>query len=253
MKTFRSPILATLLWLSPFVAAAAPADSPVSQCDKLAADPYAGFGPRNWDKPFQDIDAKDAIPACEAAMRLHPEEPRYRLQAAIGYLAANDRERAKPLLRALVEGGNAPAMVILAELSNGKDSVALLQRAAALDNSAALIVLALAQLTGDGVAENVLDGVKHLSRAADLGNTEAMLVLAGIYFEGRFGVPPDGEEGRRLILRAAELGNPSARDVLAKVQRAQAATAGGTTPEAPPSPEESTKTPAGAGPAGANP
>lgn len=208
--------------------------SPEEICDRLAADPFAGFGPKSWDKPFQEIDAAQAVPACEAALRLHPDEARYQLQAAIAYLAAQDQDRAKPLLKRLVEGGNAPAMVLLANISGDKESVELIQRAAALDNTAALIFLAFAQLTGDGVKQNTLDGIRLLSRAADLGNTEAMIILAGVYFDGQFGVPPDAAEGRRLILEAAARGNPSAKEVLAKIQQAQAAVSGRAAPPAPP-------------------
>lgn len=214
-------------------------ETAVQICDRLAADPFAGFGPKSWDKPFQGIDAASAIPACEEAMRLRPDEPRYRLQAAVAYLAAKDQQRAKPLLGRLVEEGNAPAMVLLANISGDKDSLELIRRAAALNNTAALIFLAFAELTGDGMEQNVLEGVRLLSRAAELGNTEAMIILAGVYFEGQFGVPPDPAEGRRLIFEAASRGNPSAIDVLARIDQAQAAAsakASATAPQKPAAP-----------------
>jgi TPR repeat protein len=226
--------LPLLLPLSPSAAAAE--GGPTAICDRLAADPFAGFGPKSWDKPFQGIDAASAVPACEEAMRLHPGEPRYRLQMAIAYLAAQDQDRAKPLLKQLVEEGNAPAMVLLANISSDRDSLELISKAASLDNPAALIFLAFAQLTGDGVKQNVLEGIRLLSHASDLGNTEAMIVLAGIYLEGRFGVPPDAAEGRRLILDAASRGDPSAKEVLEQVERAQAAASARMAPPTPTKP-----------------
>ena len=203
--------------------ASAEDNGPAAICDRLAADPFAGFGPKNWDKPFQDVDAAHAVPACEEAMRLHPDQPRYRLEAAVAYLAADDRGRATPLLEGLVAEGDAAAMVLLANVLSDKGSIELIRKAAALNNTAALIFLAFAHLTGDGAEQNVLEGIRLLTRAADLGNTEAMIILAGVYLEGQFGVPPDPAEGRRLILEAATRGNPSAMNALARIERAQAA------------------------------
>ncbi len=230
-----------ILLCLPMLLAAAPEASgeeadAIATCDRLAADPFEGFGPRSWDRPFQDIDAEKAVPACEAAMRQKPGDARYRLQMAVAYLAAREREKARPLLQGLAAENNAQAMVLLADISTDKESVALIEKAAALNNTAALIFLAFAQLTGDGVKQNVREGVKLLSHASDLGNTEAMIILAGVYFEGQFGVPPDAAEGRRLITRAAELGNPSARDVLSAIKRAQDAATGRTGPATPPAP-----------------
>ena len=196
---------------------------PVDICDRLAADPFAGSGPKNWDKPFQGIDADRAIPACKEAMRLHPGEPRYRLQTAVAYLAAQEKKDAEPLLKGLAAEGDAAAMVLLANISGDKESLELIRRAAGLNNTPALILLAFAHLSGDGVQQDVIEGVRLLTRAADLGNTEAMVVLAGVYFEGQFGVPPDPAEGRRLIFEAATRGNPSAIEVLARIEQAQAA------------------------------
>jgi hypothetical protein len=196
-------------------AAFAETGGPVDICDRLAADPFAGFGPKNWEKPFQGIDADRAIPACKEAMRLHPGEPRYRLQTAVAYLAAQEKKDAEPLLKGLAAEGDAAAMVLLANISGDKESLELIRRAAGLNNTPALILLAFAHLSGEGV--------RLLTRAADLGNTEAMVVLAGVYFEGQFGVPPDPAEGRRLIFEAATRGNPSAIEVLARIEQAQAA------------------------------
>jgi TPR repeat protein len=214
-------------------AAFAETGGPVEVCDRLAADPFAGLGPKNWDKPFQEIDADRAIPACEEAMRLHPGEARYRLQVAVAYLAAQDKGRAKPILERLAAEGDAPAMVLLANISGDKASLELIRRAAGLNNTPALVLLAFAHLSGDGLQQDVIEGIRLLSRAADLGNTEAMVILAGVYFDGQFGVPPDPAEGRRLIFEAATRGNPSAMDVLARIERAQAAASARASPSAP--------------------
>ena len=51
-------------------------------CLKLAADPFAGSGPREWSTPFQTIDAFQAIPVCREALRRHLDDARLKLATA---------------------------------------------------------------------------------------------------------------------------------------------------------------------------
>ena len=48
-------------------------------CLKLAADPFAGSGPRGWS---QTIDAFQAIPVCREALRRHLDDARLKLATA---------------------------------------------------------------------------------------------------------------------------------------------------------------------------
>ena len=66
-------VLATGFWLQSaagvFAApldldAVAPDEPPEQLCDRLAANPFSGFGPDEWGKPFQTIDSFRAISAC---------------------------------------------------------------------------------------------------------------------------------------------------------------------------------------------
>jgi len=45
-----------------------PEEPPEQLCDRLAANPFMGFGPDEWGKPFQAIDPYRAIPACSEAI-----------------------------------------------------------------------------------------------------------------------------------------------------------------------------------------
>ena len=51
-------------------------------CLKLAADPFAGSGPREWSTPFQTIDAFQAVPVCREALRRHIDDARLKLATA---------------------------------------------------------------------------------------------------------------------------------------------------------------------------
>ena len=67
-------------------------------CVKLAADPFAGSGAREWSTPFQTIDAFQAIPVCKEALRRRPNDARLKLATAFSYIAGRKNDQAKPLL-----------------------------------------------------------------------------------------------------------------------------------------------------------
>ena len=67
---------------------------------KLAVDPFASSGPREWSTPFQTIDAFQAIPVCKEALRRHPDDARIKLATAFAYIAGRKNDQAKPLLEA---------------------------------------------------------------------------------------------------------------------------------------------------------
>jgi hypothetical protein len=71
-------------------------------CDRLAPDPFAGFGPEEWGHPFRSVDFYRAVPACTEALANHPGDPRFALGAAMAYIAGNKIDSAKPLLGRLI-------------------------------------------------------------------------------------------------------------------------------------------------------
>lgn len=183
-------------------------------CDRLAVDPFTGFGPETWAKPFEHIDYYRAVPACFKAMEAHADEPRYRLQLAFAFLAAKKNDAGKKLLGLFVEADNCSAMLALAFVSPPAEAAQLMQKAGEHGCPAGTMLFGMSELSGAGVAKDEVDGVRMIRRAADAGFTRAMLILANFYNEGTYGVGYDPAEANRLIAKAAQLGDPRAKDIL---------------------------------------
>jgi len=196
----------------------APEQTPEQLCDRVAADPFSGFGPDEWGRPFQTIDSYRAIPACTEAMKLHPDERRFVLEAALAYLAGKKNEEAKPLLDRLIGEGNGSAMLALAYISPEGEAAGLMQKAAERGDPSAMMLFGMAQLTGKGVQKNEIDGIRMIRRAAEAGSTRAMLILGHFYKDGSYGVGFNPEEAKRLIGEAAKRGDPAAQNILASLE-----------------------------------
>ena len=192
----------------------APEEPPEQLCDRLAANPFLGFGPDEWAKPFASIDPYRAIPACGEAAKLHPDERRFALQLALAEIAGDKKEQAKPLLDELIAQGNTSAMLALAFISPEKEGAELMHKAAEAGDPNAMMLYAMAQLTGQGVPKNEIDGIRMLRLAADSGSTRAMLILGHFYKDASYGVGYDQAESMRLIAEAAKLGDPAAANIL---------------------------------------
>jgi TPR repeat protein len=188
-------------------------------CHKLAADPFAGSGPKEWSSPFQSIDAFQAIPVCKEALRLHPDDAQLKLATAFAYLAGRKNEQAKPLLDQLVAQNNSDAMLALAFISKGAEATELMRKAGEGGNASGLMLYGMAQLFGKGVPKDETGGVRTLRRAVEAGSTRAMLVLANFYYRGDYGVSYDPGEAKRLLSEAAARGDPSAKEALANFER----------------------------------
>lgn len=203
----------------------APDEPPEQLCDRLAANPFAGFGPDEWGRPFASIDSYRAIPACTEAMKLHPDERRFVLEAALGYIAGKKNEEAKPLLQRLIGEGNTAAMLALAYISPEPEAADLMHKAAEAGDPNAMMLYGMAQMTGRGVPKNEIDGVRMIRRAAEAGSTRAMLLMANFYNKGAYGVGLNPQEAKDLIARAADLGDPSAMAILASLVEGGASSA----------------------------
>ena len=107
-----------------------PDEPPEQLCDRLAANPFSGFGPDEWGKPFQAIDPYRAIPACSDAIKSHPEERRFKLELALAYIAGDKKDEAKTLLDELITEDNTSAMLALAYISSDSEAADLMHRAA---------------------------------------------------------------------------------------------------------------------------
>lgn len=188
-------------------------------CLKLAVDPFAGSGPKEWSTPFQSIDPFQAIPVCKEALRRHPNDARLKLAAAFAYIAGRKNDQARPLLDDLVAKGNSDAMLALAFISSGAEAAELMSKAAEGGNASGMMLYGMAQIFGKGVPKDETEGVRTLRRAAEAGSTRAMLVLANFYYKGDYGVGYDPGEARRLLVEAAGLGDPGAKEALANLEQ----------------------------------
>ena len=186
---------------------------------KLAADPFAGSGPREWSTPFQTIDAFQAIPVCKEALRRHPDGARIKLATALAYIAGRNNDEAKPLLDQLVAANNSEAMLALAFISKGAEATELMRKAGEGGNASGLMLYGIAQPFGQGVPKGETGGLSSLRRAAEAGSNRAMLVLANFYFKGDYGVGYNPGEAKRLLTQAADRGDPSAKEALANLER----------------------------------
>jgi TPR repeat protein len=194
-------------------------ETPEQLCQRAAPDPFTGFGPDEWAKPFGAIDAYRAVPACVKAMRAHLDEDRYMLGAGLGFLAGEKEAAAKKLLNKLVGRSNTSAMLALAYVSAEEEAAGLMRKAAEQGNATGILLYGMSLLTGKGVSKDEIEGVRRVRRAAEAGSTRAMLILANFYKEGTFGVGYDANEGKRLIEEAARRGDPRAKHVLAGLEQ----------------------------------
>lgn len=82
------------------------------------------------------------------------------------------------------------------------------QIAAELGHSGAMLLLGMAYLNGDGVAENEKDGLRWITQSANLGNNMAAYYLGVFYFEAI--EIKDVSKARYWLQKAIELGNEMA-------------------------------------------
>jgi TPR repeat protein len=203
-------------------------ESPEQLCERVAADPFEGFGPEEWSHPFTRVDFYRALPACTEALKAHPDEQRFALGVALANVAGKKQDAAKPLLEDLIAKGNTSAMLVLAYISPESEAATLMKQAADAGNPNAMMLWGMTLITGKGVPKDTLEGVRLMRQAAEAGSTRAMLILANFYNQGVYGVGLNPREATSLITEAAEKGDPAAKNVLANLQ---AAGEGGGTPQ----------------------
>jgi tetratricopeptide (TPR) repeat protein len=165
---------------------AAATRAPILDCDRLAADP------NNPDSVVRDrafeIDRAKALPACEEATRLFPQERRFAFQLGRAYYQAEKYDAAKKQFERLSKDGY----------------------------QIATTYLGLLYVEGKGVAKDEAEALHLFRQAAEAGDALGAIALGETYGRGA-GVPVDQAEALRWIRKAAELGNPMAMTVLAEM------------------------------------
>jgi TIR domain/Sel1 repeat len=227
---------------------------PSADCDRLAASPYDKDRPKGVTGVL-DIETIDpsAGPACDDAMRRHPDVSRYIYEsgrvavarreteraaglfdaaiakgnvsanAALGVLYLNgegvtrDYDRARRLFETGAEGGDSHAMAELGNLYfSARDFDAArswYEKAAAQQNTNGLARLGVMYANGLGVAQDTGKALELLGQAAALRGRYAMYYLGLMYEEG-IGVASDPNQSREWYQKALNAGYRPAREKL---------------------------------------
>jgi len=153
-----------------------------ADCDRLAASPYDNSRPAGVPGVQPDkIDAKAAIPACEAALKAAPNDHRMMFQLGRAYGADNNYDAAFKQYSAAHARGDINATVNLGAL----------------------------YVTGRGVTKDESESVRLMRMAADQGHPVGAYNLAGDYEAGRGGLTKDDIQALRLYRIAAAQGLPA--------------------------------------------
>jgi TPR repeat protein len=197
-------------------------------CDLAAASPAdrsrpAGIAGITLDK----IEAKVAIPACEAALAAEPGNPRLLFQMGRTFSSIKDYEKARAFYEKAAGLGYASAQTSLGVLyENGRGGLPK-------DDREAARLYKLAAEQGEGSGQNNLGFFYQMGRgglpkddreaarlyelAAAQGNAAAQINLGGFYERGLGGLAKDDQEAGRLYKLAADRGNAAARAFLARL------------------------------------
>ena len=132
------------------------------------------------------IDPITAVPACEAAARAKPDNPRIMFQLGRAYNAAKDYDSARKQYEKADQLGYASATHNLASL----------------------------YMTGRGVPADDVRAAQLLKKAADAGIAISNDTLGQFYQNGRGGLPKDDREAARLYKLAADQGYALAQNNL---------------------------------------
>ena len=148
-------------------------------CQDAAGSPYEPGSTRHG-RPFAEIDADDAIAACENAVDMNPQPVGNRVWLARAYARAGRYADALPLLEEGVAAGNALAHTLLGTMlmtGAGVDEdparAVELYRAVAADFGEAQLALGLAYEQGIGVAADRAQALYWLRLAQSFGVAEA--------------------------------------------------------------------------------
>lgn len=194
-------------------------------CDSLAA--YARL-PNQWSIPIADIPHIQAVPACNDALRRHPEVIRFQIQYARSLHAAGRTEEA--LAAALPASAlNYPgADVLIGQMyeaggfsSNGRpeyeEALRWYRKAAQQDYPESLLRLASFHENGQaGFKRSSAVALNYYMKAAQTGYPPALVALARKYVTG-IGAKKNYEEAMRLNSLAAELNYAEAQFSLGEI------------------------------------
>ena len=187
--------------------------SALADCDRLAADSDDPTKPDDIAgvKTPEGIDVKTAVPACEAAHRLAPNDARISFQLGRAYQAAGRDDEAARLYGEAADAGQAVAQYELAlayyygrgvEASPEK-AVELLLTSAAAGNGFAKYFVGIEKVNGTYIPQDYPAAYQLFEEAAASGVPEALVELGKMEYGGQ-GVSEDFQKAYDFYSQAAE-------------------------------------------------
>jgi TPR repeat protein len=212
-----------MVGIAPEMVSLARADAPAHECDRLAA---SAADPRRVAPgvAFDKIDVARAVPACEEAVRLYPDERRFTFQLGRAYQASPAPQRALPLYEKLAALGHGLAIISLGVMygegrgvaKDDSKAVKLFLDAARLGELLAMMNVAIAYEHGRGIRKDENEAAEWFRKAAERGHPVAMTRLGGFFENGR-GVARDPLEAVRWYRAAARTGDAAGMTQLASM------------------------------------
>jgi TPR repeat protein len=198
-----------------------PAGAPVTECDTYAANPLDPE--RNSDGiAFDKIKPDLAVPVCESAVQMNPNNTRLIYQLGRAYQKKGNLSSALAQYRRAADQGYAAAQASLAFLyENGqgvpKDDVQAVtwdRKAAEQGHAGAQQALGSWYENGrGGVPKDDVQAVAWYRKAADQGNDIAQFRLGLMYYNGQ-GVPKDDAQAVAWFRKASDKGDALAQGML---------------------------------------
>lgn len=195
----------------------------VSECDTLAASPNDAMRRDGLPGvPFDAIETDRAIPACEAALALRPDDTRIKYQLARSLdKAGQDPPRVFELLKDSAAHGYILAMNDLAvSYQDGrgvdKDAGAALlwyERAASAGLSISMRNAGMLHEKGEGTARNIPQALEWYELAAARGDVWA-ITRSGFLHKKGGDVPKDYAKARMWLNKASAAGDAEARRLI---------------------------------------
>lgn len=192
-------------------------ETPVHDCDLLAADPQDDnrvvLG-TDWDR----LDPDRALTACEAAIREFPETPRFKYQYARTLHKMGDNYAAAKHFQDIAEQGYIEAQSYLGDFNfrgigvpkNDAEAARWYRMAAEQGFARAQANLGDLYVDGQGVPQDDTEALKWIRMSVEQGNAQAQSNLGWMYEYGR-GVPQNDAEAAKWYRMAGEQGLASAQ------------------------------------------
>jgi tetratricopeptide (TPR) repeat protein len=201
----------------------------IAECDRLSASELDLDRPASVSGvPLLTLDASAAVPACEAAVKVAPDNRRLLFQLGRAYGVAKNYLEARVQYERAVALGSVVAANNLATLfdrglggpKNPPEARRLFEKAAAGGLYLAMYNLGFMYEEGRGVPQDLAQARRWYEKAAAAGSVPAMTKL-GTFYEKGLAVETDYEEARRWFEKAAALGDAEAINSLRALSQSQ--------------------------------